>query len=681
MKLTKFKVTEFRSVEDSGWIDVGDMTTLVGANESGKTNLMLALWKLNSAGEAAIDPVQDMPRQKYYALIDAPVKPVFVTGCFALNETEISEIASHGDRTAQLAYVFVGKDYDGVLHYELASSDREDTFAEDLLRLAQATRSEINAATMLAPDARQEFGAVTNRVIDELVNPTQPRLDITVDMLGGIVTPYAGAEVRACPTFTRLVSFVLKKRTLYALSADPEVQAYLAAHMPVFMFYASQGNLDGEIYLPQICDDTVRPLRGHEIARARTARKFFDMLETEPAKLLEMGRRILETLSDETRAEEFLTLKAKAEDILNSAEQRFNRVFAEWCGGVNFTFDFKLDGEYLRVRVRDEAAQEAIELEHRSEWVQWLFSFCLTVMSAGQNAEKIFLLLDEPELALHPLSQVDLMRLLEAKSRRMQVLFCTHSPFFIDATHLERVVNIYGDERGYTVSGEDLRVSSRAAQIEANFALSSAVTLGISGSLLVGCIPVLCETVSDQIYLSTYKNLLASIGELRTRREFAFIPCGGIAGVKAVLPMLVGKNNFLPAFVTGGDRAELVRDITERVTVFAKHPDRAITVGEESGMKIEDLAPRKTYVECAAKYLAEFGYTTEGMDLFDRTRSVHTILENAIRNRNYTVPDNWREQVAQLVKAEIIRYGARLYKTCPKKLDTVKALFAELIKL
>ena len=113
MKLVKFRINEFRSIEDSGWIKASDLTTLVGSNESGKTNLMIALWKLNENGENPVNPVQDMPRHKYYSLMNAPVKPVFVTACFALNAAERGVLAQkpYGDR---VRFVYVGKDYDGV---------------------------------------------------------------------------------------------------------------------------------------------------------------------------------------------------------------------------------------------------------------------------------------------------------------------------------------------------------------------------------------------------------------------------------------------------------------------------------------------------------------------------------------------------------------------------------------
>ena len=40
--LKRFKVKNFRSIEESDWVYLGDNTCLVGTNEAGKTNLLLA---------------------------------------------------------------------------------------------------------------------------------------------------------------------------------------------------------------------------------------------------------------------------------------------------------------------------------------------------------------------------------------------------------------------------------------------------------------------------------------------------------------------------------------------------------------------------------------------------------------------------------------------------------------
>lgn len=54
MKFTHFRVTKYRNVWDSGWIEVNDITAFVGQNEAGKSNLFEALYRINpfAQGEA-----------------------------------------------------------------------------------------------------------------------------------------------------------------------------------------------------------------------------------------------------------------------------------------------------------------------------------------------------------------------------------------------------------------------------------------------------------------------------------------------------------------------------------------------------------------------------------------------------------------------------------------------------
>ena len=47
MELKTVQIKDFRSIRDSGEIEIGDITCLVGKNESGKTALLQALYKLN----------------------------------------------------------------------------------------------------------------------------------------------------------------------------------------------------------------------------------------------------------------------------------------------------------------------------------------------------------------------------------------------------------------------------------------------------------------------------------------------------------------------------------------------------------------------------------------------------------------------------------------------------------
>ena len=65
MRLTKVQIREFQSIQDSTEVEIGDVTCLVGKNESGKTAVLQALYRLNPIIEAdgSFDVTDDYPRR------------------------------------------------------------------------------------------------------------------------------------------------------------------------------------------------------------------------------------------------------------------------------------------------------------------------------------------------------------------------------------------------------------------------------------------------------------------------------------------------------------------------------------------------------------------------------------------------------------------------------------------
>jgi predicted ATP-dependent endonuclease of OLD family len=62
MQLTHFKVTRYRNVWDSGWIECNKITAFVGQNESGKSNLFEALYRINPfVPNETYSPDEDWP--------------------------------------------------------------------------------------------------------------------------------------------------------------------------------------------------------------------------------------------------------------------------------------------------------------------------------------------------------------------------------------------------------------------------------------------------------------------------------------------------------------------------------------------------------------------------------------------------------------------------------------------
>jgi predicted ATP-dependent endonuclease of OLD family len=65
MQLKKFRVENFRSIENSGEVEIAKLTSLVGRNESGKSNLLLALSTLNPPGRRQpLVKIKDFPRSR-----------------------------------------------------------------------------------------------------------------------------------------------------------------------------------------------------------------------------------------------------------------------------------------------------------------------------------------------------------------------------------------------------------------------------------------------------------------------------------------------------------------------------------------------------------------------------------------------------------------------------------------
>lgn len=125
MKLLKYRVLNFRSVEDSGWIECDDVTTLVGINESGKSNLLLALWKLNPARGGEIDILHDMPVSELSELRKKPEDVPFITAIFEV-EGEATSISEQTGYEIDEGFVFsVTRYYNGCRRYEYISSQPE----------------------------------------------------------------------------------------------------------------------------------------------------------------------------------------------------------------------------------------------------------------------------------------------------------------------------------------------------------------------------------------------------------------------------------------------------------------------------------------------------------------------------------------------------------------------------
>jgi len=131
-KLLKFRVQNFKSIQDSGWIEVGDCSCLVGINEAGKTNLLLALWKLNPANDEPIIPLSDYPRKKFVDYEETEGEEIFIEAVFEFGEDLTKEIRKHLGNSEELyKQIEISRDFAGNHYVQFLAKELKDVEITD----------------------------------------------------------------------------------------------------------------------------------------------------------------------------------------------------------------------------------------------------------------------------------------------------------------------------------------------------------------------------------------------------------------------------------------------------------------------------------------------------------------------------------------------------------------------
>lgn len=134
MKLVRARVTDFKSIDDSGWVDIDDVTSMVGKNESGKTAFLGALKRLNPVDGIDKFDLKDYPRKGYvrYKRTHKDNPAVAITAVFRLTSKEIEKIeAEFGEGALASPEITVTKNYDNRFAWQFELSD--DTKHEGVL--------------------------------------------------------------------------------------------------------------------------------------------------------------------------------------------------------------------------------------------------------------------------------------------------------------------------------------------------------------------------------------------------------------------------------------------------------------------------------------------------------------------------------------------------------------------
>lgn len=639
-------------------------------NESGKTNLLLPLWKLSPAKDGSIVPLADYPRAEYTERKNGSPQ-VFVRAVFETNEAFKSDLAKITNLPAKnFDLVQFDRIYDGKFHVRFPSVVLPKTVQSGLIRGAlESARS-----------------AIENDESDDVMKPTLleaiARATTNLDQTGGDVSANQIAAVsqrlREVPhdpedesdiagLWGRLLDEINDiGRQLGLVHPDqiPEARERALRYKPAFVYYSNYGNLDSEIYLPHVIENLKREdLGSKEAAKARTLRVLFNFVGLEPDEILDLGRGLSQRAGRQPSEEEVAAAAEKSKErsvLLHSAGTKLTKAFREWWKQGEYRFRFEADGDHFRIWVTDDKRPEEVELEARSTGLQWFLSFFLVFLVESQEAhEGAILLLDEPGMSLHPLAQKDLRKFFDNLAATNQLLYTTHSPFLIDPDHLDQVRAVYIDQNGATAVSTDLR-AGRASSPESKsvYAVHSALGLSVSDAILQGCTNVIVEGASDQLYLTAIKTILIGMGRIKPSRELLFLPGGGAKGVTAQVPIFTAKDDAPPHVILDSDAQGLqfAQKLRDGSIYAGEYSKRIRNVGEllteVASAEVEDLMPREVMIGAAAKL---FRGEEDFREVASSGGPIVPEIEQYARRSGLDLANGWKVDLARAVKQAVLK--------------------------
>lgn len=696
MKLIKFRVTNFRSIDDSGWIETSDITTLIGTNESGKTNILVALWKLKPAKGGEINPIADYPRRHYHDFRALDDKPTFIEAIFELPVILSSKVSKSTNYPLEdVSLVSVSRDLSG--EYSIEFPDAKITrfiTSESIIQLIESASEEIRDLKPLKSEDE-----VKNSLINAMSeNITRIRANNPSDLqkadierilaeLGAIIPEVPSKTSQIFPRMRQLLEELNAQIKAISMPKPEEingVKTFIIANLPPFVYYSNYGNLDSEIYLPHVIENMNRPELGvHLEAKVRTLKVLFEFVKLQPVEILELGKDIAITPGHPTEDEiQRTAINKKERDILlQSASAQLTDNFRGWWQQGDYRFRFQADGSHFRIWVSDDKRPEDIELEARSSGLQWFFSFYLVFLVESHGTHKnAILLLDEPGLTLHPLAQRDLSDFFENLSTTNQILFTAHSPFMVDSDHLDRVKVVYIDEDGTTLVSSDLRVvAGKENQSHSIYPVHAALGLSVSDTLLEGCQPIVVEGTSDQHYLTSIKTYLIGKKMISPPREILFMPSGGVSGIKAIVPIISGKNEDLPFVLLDSDPIGRTMANNLKAHLYNGNDDRVLMIGEFVGFEnseIEDLFPTSFLADVITKYLR--GPEEDFSEIVLSKQPIVLQVEAYAKKHELTLGPGWKVDVAKLAKLRLLRNMDAIDQSSPE-VAIWKSLFTKFI--
>ena len=542
MKLIKFRIQRYKSIKDSGWCWLAsDITTLAGKNESGKSAILEGLRDFELDVETWPDGA--VP-------IDDSGKPM-IEMCFGEVEESVLDAIVEETKITISGEVreYISKNNVTIIKYDNCEYGLE----EEIKTFLNKEREELNSKSI--KKIKQVVGNLSK-----------------IEWLSGITKPELDDDI--AHTRERVGLHIIEAEDRVASIPDEETKQRV--NEAIKELKLANDALDEEDVASKFVDELVRHTPDFIFFR-----DFSDILPFELPLAEAKNRNIVEDFAKVSGLD--------LDKVINTTDSQQRRNILS-THSANISGNFKshwkqdeldliaeLDGETLRLGVKESDGHLLFKSEQRSKGFQWFLSFYLRLNAADQSRTRV-ILIDEPGLYLHAKAQEDILKELEKISEKSPVIISTHSPYLIDSQRLDRVRLIVKDDQSGTRIENKIH---KDTDTETLTPIITAIGLDISkGFSIAGKKNVLLEGISDYYFIQVLSKD-ANINKAN------FIPCVGAQKIPQLVSLLIGWDlEFLVVLDSDSQGKKIAKELREKLLI---EQDRIIFISERNEFSIEDL--------------------------------------------------------------------------------------------
>lgn len=503
IKINKIRIKNYKSIYDSNDILIYDrITVLAGKNESGKTNIIKALYTYyNDSFEDEDIPTKDMD----------------------LNPTIIIEFSILGDYfNRKIGYTWLEDEKEYTYTIERSKNIKDKISGRLYDEIQKGIKNEIkngnNSEVRTIIETIQQLVAPENKLDDKdflnLLFEIYSSFIFNSGEEKEVIKKYIITQFKIISTIkpeieskiTQLTEVILKDKLF------KEIKNIFDIIMPEFKFF-----------------DNFDDMLPDEISITDLKKPDFKIKNRGFINLLAF---LNVTLEDFTKEMEEISRRpqTKLDKYSDNITLDYQNIYKQ----EKLKIALNKDGDKIYVNIYDiDDNINPKKPSQRSKGLQWFLSFYLMLNNSDENA---ILLIDEPGLYLHASAQEDILRLFE-NNLNNYIIYTTHSPYLIDTNNMLRVKLVTNDrKKGIGTCVENKYY--KCADLDTITPLITAIGYNMTKSPLEfgGGLNIITEGVSDRYYILAFLKLYNVIEKVN------LIPSQGARVVHLLVSIAIGWN-------------------------------------------------------------------------------------------------------------------------------------------